>query len=372
MELLRCSVSLHPSQFHFRLQHKHDLSSIYICICRRSIGYASIFVFGYSGAGKSSTVNHLLGFPCCKVNNEESQTRATTEYRLVTPDPSLSASDITLGIIDTPGATDTSDFAQGACNIASVIRFRQKHPDMAGVYPNIVLVMVQATDTRWRGKNSSFEKSLKALKKINIVDKHKPNVVVVVTWACSVVIKNPEKWRDNLREKGNKVNQILMRTVGVQGPVVYLENEYGEEKADLPVVGDCTMLPDGTLQPKNLIEAMNEVMERNGDDFGRVSMLRFFGANGVKVEGKPAYEEWAKMAEVSELDELEKRILDKLTKAATTKKLAPVTKKVNDYIESNSNLTVVSNIYIGKKSCPNARNIYSRMKGTNCCQWQLS
>jgi len=66
-------------------------------------------LFGITGTGKSSTINHLLGFHVCKHAEDKSCTRIVDE-QIITIDES-SASEYLhsgkLSIIDTPGFFDT-------------------------------------------------------------------------------------------------------------------------------------------------------------------------------------------------------------------------------------------------------------------------
>ncbi len=83
-------------------------------------------------------------------------------------------------------------------------------------------MLLKCISFRFEGENSGFSKALKAAKKLGIFDRQNPNVVVVLTWACSLPNRNAQKWKAKMEAKGQKINSILLKTVGVQGPVVFI------------------------------------------------------------------------------------------------------------------------------------------------------
>ncbi len=54
---------------------------------------------------------------------------------------------------------------------------------------------------------------------------------------------------------------------------------FRRRKWNLEERDDYSVLPDGTLQPKNLFQAMSDVMKASRDDFGLNSLFAFFGQN---------------------------------------------------------------------------------------------
>ena len=157
----------------------------------RSIDRASILLVGSSGVGKSSTINHLFDLKenqtvCfAKTSDDSSETRTTTEFLLEVNSPRLfETSGLKLGLVDTPGFNDTDGSKQDACNFYSIKKFYEKH--MHGCRPNLVFVLIQATDTRIQGKNSNLAKSLRCLKALKLIDTKKPNVVAILTWSTSL------------------------------------------------------------------------------------------------------------------------------------------------------------------------------------------
>lgn len=62
----------------------------------RSFNHVSMMLLGTTGAGKSSTVNHLLGVDVAAVSHTSSQTRSTTEFVVTANDPSIGVNNLTM------------------------------------------------------------------------------------------------------------------------------------------------------------------------------------------------------------------------------------------------------------------------------------
>ena len=62
----------------------------------RSFNHVTTIILGVSGAGKSSTINHMLRFKIADTNSEESETRETSEFRAIEPERNLAVSDLSL------------------------------------------------------------------------------------------------------------------------------------------------------------------------------------------------------------------------------------------------------------------------------------
>ena len=238
---------------------------------------------------------------------------------------------LTLSIIDTPGFNDTSGIAQDACNITSIKNFFATLNTGENFFPNIVLLCIMANDTRFAGENSLFSKSLKAIKRLGIVDQNKPNVVIVFTFACAIT---PKQRKNNFFVmKGKKANEILFKTTGVTAPVVWIENEYDDY--DLETQGAWTILPDGVLQPKNLYDAVKDVLKKNRDHFGLLAINRFFLDNGT---GKPfvGLSVAAKDSSKDTLDSEELGMRQNIEKDANMEEGMPeVSKKIMRYVKDN-------------------------------------
>ncbi len=285
---------------------------------------------GNSGVGKSSIINHLLAVDIADISDEKSETRSTTEFIIKAPVEKLAVSDLSLGIIDTPGFNDTSGLEQDACNLYSTASFCNS---LFGrnLYPNIVLLCIQATDNRFMGSHSSFTKTLKAIRSLNIVDRQKPNVIVVITWACSIPFRNITKWENKLIEKGRKINEILRDTLGVHAPVTYLENDFKE--VGLEQQPGRTILPNGEFQPSNLYQNIVKLLQENDDALGHFTLKEMFSRSDEKQPFKIGHSVDAKIAEDNPLSPEENEIFNILKESSTSGSGLPeVTKKINQYI----------------------------------------
>ena len=263
----------------------------------RGFNHVSILLVGSSGVGKSSTINHLLniggkGVQFAKTSSTTSETRITSEFLAFADDPKLEVKNLVLGIVDTPGFNDTDGLTQDACNFYSIKKFYEGHPKLGRCFPNLIFVLVPATDTRIAGENSNLSKSLRCLNQLGLVDHRRPNVVAVLSFCCSVSCKKVETWKKKMENKKKVVQDVVFNALKVNAPVVLLENDFEEE--ELEKVGDFTRLPNGELQPKNLYEACQDVLRKNKDNLGLVtfnacfSKLSSIKKNGHKIAAKDA------------------------------------------------------------------------------------
>ena len=294
-----------------------------LCYCmalsaqvKRPLQSAMILVVGVSGAGKSSTINHLFdtgeGDPVVITSDDESQTKETSEYVLTVDEPDYEVSDLSMSIIDTPGLNDTDGERQDACNFLSIQTFFRTHPRLRGMqtYPNLVFLVVQVTDTRIKGANSNLAKNLRGIKLLDVVDQNHPNLVVVITWCCSVA---PKKWKETMQKKKNSISTVVFEVLGLHPPVVLLENDY--DNYDLPRDGDFTLLPNNEKQPKNLYEACLSLLERNQDYFGLMILNSAF-KRAKKDRPKTGYKVKAKDLNVEKMSEKEEQFSSAFSKAA--------------------------------------------------------
>ena len=282
---------------------------------KRPLQSAMILLVGVSGAGKSSTINHLLdtgeGDPVAITSDNESQTKETSEYVLTVDEPDYKVSGLTMSIIDTPGLNDTDGESQDACNFLSIQTFFRTHPNLRDkqIYPNLVFLVVKATDGRIKGPSSSLTKNLRGIKLLEVVDQNHPNLVVVVTWCCSVGRK---KWKETMQKKKD-ISTIVFQVLGVHAPVVLLENDY--DNHDLPRDGDFTLLPNNEKQPKNLYEACLNLLKRNKDYFGLMILNSAF-KRPKKDRPKTGYKVKAKDLNVETMSEKEEQFSSAFSKAA--------------------------------------------------------
>ena len=248
----------------------------------RSINHVSFLLVGMSGVGKSSTINHLLGtkngIKFAKTSRVKSETKATEEFVLCGDEPRYEVKDLPLGLVDTPGFGDTDGSRQDACNLLSIKKCFETHEKLSGCYPNLIFLLVRATDSRLEGNNSSLAKALRLITQFKLVDTKNPNVVAVLTSACSFPFGKVEKWSQKIAEKKDIVSWIIFDALKVTAPVVALENLYGEDDHNLEISGDYTRLPNTVLQPKNLYEACAAVLTKNSDHLALITLNSVFAA----------------------------------------------------------------------------------------------
>ena len=228
----------------------------------------SVLLIGSTGDGKSAVINHLLNTDTVKTGSSEPETRATLEYLVAVKNHNNEQeSDLKLGIIDTPGLNDPRGIKQDACNLHSMKHFFKTHPlySESRFYPNLIFLVISANEYRINGSNSKLANTLRALQQLDVVDKHHPNVVAVLTFCCSDSC-NVLKWEKMMEEKKDTISHNIYEALGIQAPVVLLENDmdsYSLEKS-----GDFTVLPNDERQPKNLYEACQIILKENGDHNG--------------------------------------------------------------------------------------------------------
>ena len=241
---------------------------------QRSFNHVSIVLLGLTGAGKSTAINNLLGVDCSSTCETESETRSTKEFIIHVSNPKDEVERLPLGLVDTPGFCDTDGLEQDACNLFSVQSFFRTHPDLSGCYPNLIFLFVNANDNRIMGENSKFEKSLRCVKQLGLVDPENPNVVIILTHVCSIQKKNGKEWTKALDKVKLEVSKIVLENLNVSAPVILIENMYDD--CDLEYRGNYTLLPNGELQPKNLYEASANILVINNDSLGLITFNSIF------------------------------------------------------------------------------------------------
>ena len=249
----------------------------------------SILLFGSSGVGKSSVINHLLkpneSKLVAEAESSEQETRKTLEYVVTVDKPDDKTSDRTLqvGIIDTPGVNDPLGLKQDACNLYSVKRFFETHPlySKTKCYPNLIFLLVSATDHRLEGSDSNLAHTLKILKELGVVDQHHPNVVAVSTFGCSVsdkTVSKPEEGQEEI-----DISRVISEALGFETPVVSLESDlidFSEQEK----VEDSSLLAEVEKQPENLYEACRQILQKNSDDDGLTSFNACFDSSEAQKQ----------------------------------------------------------------------------------------
>ena len=249
----------------------------------RSPYQAMVFLYGLTGGGKSSTLNHLFNTELIPTSDDRSCTRDVTEYVATMDSAHWNVTDLEIGFVDTPGFGDTESQSKNIENLAKIDSFLSNHPFLNSqlfthrIYPNIVMIVSSVNDNRMAEFNSQFSKMLRMLSKFNIVDKIRRNVVIVLTNALS--IRPASKYDEKKKRKLELVDNLSRLHFGVSFPIILIENIY----EDLNTHGNWTLLPDGTKQPLNLFEAMISLMKQSGDEIG-IETVRLLFQNRRNIQ----------------------------------------------------------------------------------------
>ena len=245
---------------------------------------AMIFLYGLSGAGKSSTLNHLFNSKLIPTSENKSETPEVIEYVATLDSTSWNVSGLDIGFVDTPGWGDTS--GSGIKNLANIDQFLLSHPFLDSkrlfykLYPNLVMIVARAGDPRILGINSQLSKMLRMVSKLNIIDKNCPNIIVALT--CAMFIRPPKKYVEKRDLMIKTIKSLVRLHLGVDPPVVAIENLADDEELDKD--GDWTLLPDGTKQPLNLFDEMISLMKASGDEIGVEAVRLLFSNTRNKIE----------------------------------------------------------------------------------------
>ena len=241
----------------------------------RASNEAIIYLYGATGSGKSSTLNHLFECGLLGTSENESCTKDATEYVVTMNSDPYKLKNLQIGFIDVPGWGDTGGMKQDAINLALISKFNKLHPhlnsNILSIYPNIVLIVVSATDERMCGDESSSARMLRAISYLHIVDTERPNVVFVLTHAIAI----PRgRYKEKKKSKTIQLQNLCRQYLGIPAPVVFIENDI--EGNGLEKEGDWTQLWDGEMQPLNLFKAMMSVMKAQRDDIGIEAVRIYF------------------------------------------------------------------------------------------------
>ena len=257
---------------------------------QRSSNRAVIFLYGLSGAGKSSTLNHLFNNKTSvDISHNRSGSRDVVEYVGSMTSEYWCADDLEISFIDAPGFNDSAGRYQDALNLANIEQFITQHQQLglqnfakfvgllytyAIFYPNIVLIVVDANDERLFGYDTEVGRMLRTLgkKRLRVVDIKRPNVVFVMTHVCGIAKGN---WQSKLESKAYCLQLLGRRYLKILAPVVYIENDH--EAWDLIREGEWTVLHNGERQPLNLFKKCIEIMQLNRDEVGIEAMRLYYG-----------------------------------------------------------------------------------------------
>ena len=248
----------------------------------RSCNEAIIFVYGVSGAGKSASINHLFGFDIISISDESTVgTKLATEYVATMQSEEWGISNLQIGFIDMPGWNDARGEEQDILNIAMIDEFVSNHPYLGCTlykcYPSIVMIAINANDRRIEGKNSQVVRMFRALTKLKIIDKDRPNLLIILTHVMDV---GRRRFNDNLKNVIAIIKELAKSYLNIEPAITYVENKY--EDHELEEKGDWTILRDGTLQPKNVFEAMMQLTGQHKDEVGHEAIRLYFASRGTK------------------------------------------------------------------------------------------
>ena len=246
----------------------------------RSCNEAIIFVYGVSGAGKTASLNHLFGFDIIRISDEKaSDTKLVTEYVATMESDDWRVSNLQIGFIDMPGWNDSRGEEQDILNMATIDQFISNHPYLGSIaykcYPSIVMVAIKANDNRIVGENSQVVRMFRALTKLKIIDKVRPNLLIILTHVVDV---GKRRFKDNLNNLIIIVKELAKSYLDIEPVITYVENKY--EENELEVKGDWTILRDGTLQPRNVFEAMMQLTDKHKDEVGHEAIRLYFTSKG--------------------------------------------------------------------------------------------
>ena len=242
---------------------------------QRSEKQTTIFLYGISGGGKSSTINYLFHKEIVPTSSRRSVTRDVSENSCTIFSESF-RSYIDVYFIDTPGFGDTE--GKDPENLAKISHFIESNLSSHKIFPNIVLIVVSAEDKRLEGIDSRFSRILHVLSKLNVVDIFHPNVVIAVT---NAMLFTKEEYKEESK-RIEEICKVLARAhLSIEVPVMFIENL--DKRGELKQEGDWKILPDGTRQPLNLFQAMIHLMKQSGDEIG-VEAIRLLFSESSSYE----------------------------------------------------------------------------------------
>ena len=159
-------------------------------------------------------------------------------------------------------------------------------------YSNVILLCINAIENRYEGPSSRLTRSLKILNDLNIIDREKPNLVIALTHACAIAHVNVKEWKKQLESKKNDFLRILKTELGIGAPIVFIENRF--QSYNIEEVNEESTLPDGTRQPSNLFNVIMDLLKKNGDELGYITVREFYRKSarkctftkGVEVKSK--------------------------------------------------------------------------------------
>ena len=321
-------------------------------LAQRSANRAVFFLYGLSGSGKTATLKHLFnGAKELHISSKESATRSVIEHIYSLKSDHWGVSNLQISFIDSPGFEDTDGPNQDAINLALIEEFIKQHPQLGAqeikwlgwphhytVYPNIVMIVIDVNDERMLGYKSRVASMFKVLKnkKLHLIDRKRPNVVIVLTHVC----RYPKKtWETKLASKAYFVQLLVRRFLKIDVPIVYIENE--PDDYDLDISGDFSILYNGEYQPKNLFSACIEIMKSSRDEVGIEAVRLFFQTTISEVSNSlpPNIVSLESISDLTLFDKSKEYFLSKLKDSKSSLENTKVDTMIDEYIQKNSSDT---------------------------------
>ena len=250
---------------------------------QRPCNEAIIFTYGLTGAGKTSTLNHIFGIDEIIIKkHRQADTTLVSEYIATMKSDEWKVTNLEIGFIDVPGWNDTRKGDQDAFNMANIDYFIKSHPYLGckhfKMYPSIILVAIDTTNKRSGGSdNGSLYAMIHNLSKLRIVDRKRPNVLFVLTNVHSIA---KGEYKDTIKGIEKCLNTLSNEILGIKPEIVHIENKW--EAHELDKKGeDWTVLRDGTPQPINVLKTMMAMTKRCKDEVGQEAIRIFVMSRGT-------------------------------------------------------------------------------------------
>ncbi|KAJ6472015.1 hypothetical protein C8R45DRAFT_1013754 [Mycena sanguinolenta] len=238
---------------------------------------AVILLLGFTGHGKSKTINRLVRQDLLPMGQSTlGSTTKVIQRMALSSFNETSAASIPVAFDDTPGLEDTT-YSDREANRALLYEYRkQQFP--SGIYPNVILLVTSwdsiTVDAHNEPHNftSAVGKSMYNLKLCGLVDLQRPNVVVVVTKSLPTSRHSHDR---NAKERDIQWNIQANRRIGIitdiqrrvfpglriPWEVVFIENGLGTDMSTA-----YPTLPNGRVSHQNLFDAIRHVIERPSRD----------------------------------------------------------------------------------------------------------
>ena len=289
--MMKLPSSLYEARYISRHNSFHSGTVMFANSMRahRACNQAIIFLYGLSGAGKTSSLNHIFGFELIEViENFEANTKGVTEYIATMESETWGVSNLQINFIDMPGWSDSSGEKMDIQNMALIDQFLLNHHSLGSkihkCYPNIVAITIDANDNRLVGRDTEVVRMFRALTKLNVIDREKPNVLIILTHVDNVGKRN---FKQRLDKIIGVVKDLAKCYLNNDPIIVYIENDYKEHELDES--GDWTILRDGTRQPINVFNGMIDIMSKHKDEIGHEAVRIYFTSRGNNKPIKKRY-----------------------------------------------------------------------------------